>query len=104
MKHRKFIIVITALILGYNLFIAVPAIASEPYHLGIALGLSGTGAPYSEEAVKAIEIAVNEINSKGGLLGRHPIKLFIRDTRTNPEVAKQVIQRLIDDVFSILKR
>jgi branched-chain amino acid transport system substrate-binding protein len=71
------------------------ALGDEPYHIGVALGLSGTGAPYSEEAVEAIEIAVNEINTQGGLLGRHPIKLFIRDTQTNPGVAKNVVSKLI---------
>ncbi|MGD2097164.1 MAG: ABC transporter substrate-binding protein [Desulfobacterales bacterium] len=68
---------------------------AESYHLGVALGLSETGAPYSEEAVKAIEIAVNEINSQGGLLGHHPIELFIRDTRTDPKTAEQVVRKLI---------
>ncbi|MGD2012575.1 MAG: ABC transporter substrate-binding protein [Desulfobacterales bacterium] len=72
-----------------------PACGDEPYHLGVALGLSGTGAPYSEEAVEAIEIAVNEINAQGGFLGRHPIKLFIRDTQTNPNIAKDVVNKLI---------
>jgi branched-chain amino acid transport system substrate-binding protein len=63
----------------------------------VALGLSGTGAPYSKEAVEAIEIAVNEINTQGGFLGNHPIKLFIRDTRTQPETAEQVVKKLIQD-------
>jgi branched-chain amino acid transport system substrate-binding protein len=67
----------------------------ESYHLGVALGLSGTGAPYSEEAVKAIEIAVNEINTQGGFLGRHPVKLFIRDTRTDPKTAEAAVRNLI---------
>ncbi len=65
------------------------------YPLGVALGLSGTGTPYSEEAVAAIEIAVNEINAQGGLLGRHPIRLFIRDTRTDPKIAQEIVTALI---------
>ena len=84
------------------LVLAIPlmgtgAAADSAYHLGVALGLSGTGAPYSKEAAEAIEVAVNEINTRGGLLGRHPIKLFIRDTQTNPEVAKKVVTKLIED-------
>ena len=97
MKHKNFMLVITALILAFSPYFSVSAPASEPYHLGVALGLSGTGAPYSEEAVKAIEIAANEINTRGGLLGRYPIKLFLRDTQTNPEVAKKVVRRLIEE-------
>jgi branched-chain amino acid transport system substrate-binding protein len=75
----------------------IAVIAGDPdaYPLGVVLGLSGTGTPYSEEAVAAIEIAVNEINAQGGLLGRHPIRLYIRDTQTNPEIAQQMVSSLI---------
>ena len=70
-------------------------LAGEPYHLGVALGLSGTGAPYSRESVEGIELAVNEINAQGGFMGEHPIKLFIRDTQTRPEIAQKVVNELI---------
>jgi len=73
------------------------AVVEEPYHLGVALGLSGTGAPYSKEAVEGIEIAVNEINARGGFLGKHRIRLFVRDTQTQPEAAKQVVSDLISN-------
>jgi branched-chain amino acid transport system substrate-binding protein len=69
--------------------------AGQPYHLGVALGLSGTGEQYSRQALEAIEIAVNEINTGGGLLGRHPVKLFIGDTQTRADVAAQVVKGLI---------
>ena len=80
------------------------AFAGEAFHLGVALGLSGTGAPYSKEAVEGIEIAVNEINALGGLLGAHRIRLFIRDTQTKPDVARQVVENLIqtDKVQTII--
>ena len=80
------------------------ALAGEAFHLGVALGLSGTGAPYSKEAVEGIEIAVNEINASGGLLGEHRIKLFIRDTQTQPKVARPVVENLIknDKVRAII--
>lgn len=71
--------------------------AEDPYHLGVVLGLSGTGAPYSKEAVEGIETAVNEINAQGGFLGKHPIKLFIRDTQTRPQVAEKVVKDLIQN-------
>jgi branched-chain amino acid transport system substrate-binding protein len=95
MKPTKRPIILAAVLVVILCFFTSTSFGNEPYHLGIALGLSGTGAPYSEEAVKAIEIAVNEINTLGGLLGRHPIRLFIRDTRTNPDIAKEVVSKLI---------
>jgi len=82
-------------VLFVTLATAANAQTGEPYHLGVALGLTRTGAPYSREAVQGIEIAVNEINAQGGYLGKHPIKLFIRDTQTRLEVAEKVVKELI---------
>lgn len=74
-----------------------PARAAEPYHLGVALGLSGPGGLYSKDGVQAIELAVDEINAMGGFLGNHPIKLFVRDTLTRPDAAQRKVRELIVD-------
>lgn len=71
--------------------------ADEPYALGVALGFTGTGAPYSREALEGIEIAVDEINAEGGFLGKHPINLFTRNSKTRPDIAKTVVEELIRD-------
>jgi len=80
------------------------AYAAEPYNLGVALGITGTGAMYAKDGVDAIKLAVEEINGKGGFLGKHPIKLFIKDTRTNPEEAARQAKNLIltDHVRAVL--
>lgn len=70
--------------------------AAEPYKLGVALGFTGTGSAYSQEGLRGIEIAVDEINAKGGLLGRHPIELVTGNTRTRPDVAKTVVRTMIE--------
>ncbi len=98
-RLRSILLLISVLFV--TLATAANAQTGEPYHLGVALGLTGTGAPYSREAVQGIEIAVNEINAQGGYLGRHPIKLFIRDTQTRPEVAEKVVTELQTDAGSI---
>ncbi len=76
----------------------------EPYRLGVALGFTGTGAMYSKDGRDAIKLAVDEINSQGGFLGKHPIELFIKDTRTDPKVAVEVVTALIgtDRVRTVL--
>jgi branched-chain amino acid transport system substrate-binding protein len=91
-----------SLVISIILLITLPgllsfgsALAAEPYHLGIALGFSGTGAPYCKQAVEGLEIAVNEINARGGFLEKHRIILFIRDTQTRPETAIEVVNNLI---------
>jgi len=69
--------------------------AAEPYHLGVALSITGTGALYCKDGVDAIKLAVDEINAKGGYLGKHPLKLFIRDDQTKPDVGVRETKDLI---------
>lgn len=69
--------------------------AAEPYNLGVALSITGTGALYSKDGVDAIKLAVDEINKKGGFLGKHPLKLFIRDDQTKPDVGVRETKDLI---------
>jgi len=96
MKTKNFLLIsIILLITLPGLLCFGSALAAEPYHLGIALGLSGTGAPYCKQAVEGLEIAVNEINARGGFLEKHRIILFIRDTQTRPETAVEVVNNLI---------
>jgi branched-chain amino acid transport system substrate-binding protein len=94
LKTRSMLMAFIAL-----MFCAPPtgASAEEPYHLGVALGLSGPGALYSQDGLKAIELAVEEINAQGGFLGKHPIRLFVRDTLTQPAPAVQKVRELIKD-------
>ncbi len=73
------------------------ALGAEPYPLGVALGLSGTGAPWAKEAVEGIRLAVEEINGEGGFLGTHPVELFVKDTETDPKIAARVARELIRD-------
>jgi len=73
----------------------LPVKAAEPYHLGVVLGLTGTGALYSRDGKNAVEMAVEEINKGGGFLGKHPIKLFVRDDQTKPDVGVREAKDLI---------
>ena len=96
-NHLKTIFILVTVLFLFIAELTLPfdSKAAEPYHLGVTLGLSGTGAPYCKEAAEGLELGVNEINSQGGLLGKHYIKLFIRDTQTKPEVAERVVESLI---------
>jgi branched-chain amino acid transport system substrate-binding protein len=95
MKRSKALFIALSILLLAGLANSPTIMATDPYHLGVAMGLTGTGAPWSADTVKGIEMAVDEINSRGGFLNKHPIKLFIKDTRTRPAVAKQVVKGLI---------
>jgi len=103
MKCKITIVVCILMLLG-GFTIAGPGLAAEPYHLGVNLAITGTGALYCKDGVDAIKLAVEEINAKGGFLGKHSIELFIRDTHTKPDVAVREAKDLIlrDKVRAIL--
>ena len=103
MKFRITSIACVFVLLG-GFFFAAPSLAAEPYHLGVNLAITGTGALYCKDGVDAIKLAVDEINAQGGFLGKHPIKLFIRDSHTKPDIAVREAKDLIlrDKVRTIL--
>lgn len=86
------------------LMIPMNAFSAEPFHLGVVLGLSGTGAVSSRNCLMGVELAVEEINKQGGFLGKHPIKLFVRDDHTKPDVGSRSAKDLIlrDKVRTII--
>jgi branched-chain amino acid transport system substrate-binding protein len=103
MKTKVMVIVCSLILLG-GLIGLNSSMAAEPYHLGVNLAITGTGALYCKDGTDAIKLAVNEINAEGGFLGKHPIKLFIRDTHTKPDVGVREAKDLIlrDKVRCIL--
>jgi len=95
MRNIRVMAIVFSLVLLGGLASLDSALAAEPYHLGVDLAITGTGALYCKDGVDAIKLAVEEINAQGGFLGKHPIKLFIRDTHTKPDVAVREAKDLI---------
>jgi branched-chain amino acid transport system substrate-binding protein len=91
----KMTIIVCVLVLLAGFPFASSCLAGEAYHLGVDLAITGTGALYCKDGVDAIKLAVEEINTQGGFLGEHPIKLFIRDSHTKPDVAVREAKDLI---------
>jgi len=77
------------------LLLPFPVKGAEPYNLGVVLEFTGTGALYSRHSYQGIELAVEEINKEGGFLGKHPIKLFSRDSQSKPDVGVREAKDLI---------
>lgn len=94
-KRLKVMVIVFSFILLGGLANLDGILAAEPYHLGVDLAITGTGALYCKDGVDAVKLAVEEINAQGGFLGKHPIKLFIRDTHTKPDVAVREAKDLI---------
>lgn len=62
--------------------------------VGALMPLTGDLQAYGESAVNGINLAIDEINAAGGVLGR-PLELAIGDTQTAPQPSIDAAQRLI---------
>jgi|SRR5216684_704965 branched-chain amino acid transport system substrate-binding protein len=79
-----------------TLVLAMPLAASaqKPIKVGFPMILSGPGALFGEPASKGAQMFVDEINAKGGVLGRK-LELLPRDTKGNADEAVRVARELI---------
>lgn len=70
--------------------------AAEPIKIGLVTALSGQSARAGEALTRGATIAIDEINAKGGVLGRQ-LQLVRRDDESNPAkgliAARELIQR-----------
>lgn len=68
--------------------------APAKIRIGAVHSLSGTMALNEKPLVNAIQLAVEEINAQGGLLGR-PVEVIVADSRSEPTLAGEEAERLI---------
>ena len=66
----------------------------ESIPIGCVVSLTGYLSDLAQEMVEGIELAIEDINSKGGLLGRQ-LKLFVRDDELKPPVGVRRLEDLI---------
>ena len=72
----------------------IGAAAEGPIKIGFPIPLSGPTAVYGEPILKGAEMAVAEINAKGGVLGRK-LELLSRDSKANADEAVRLARELI---------
>ncbi len=63
--------------------------AADPIKIGLVTALSGQSALAGEAITRGAQVAIDEINAKGGLLGGRMLELVRRDDESNP--AKGVV-------------
>src|SRR6202022_3728271 len=78
-------------------FITTEALAQskEPIKIGYSMALTGGLAPNGKSALLAQKIWEEDINAKGGLLGR-PVKLVYYDDKSAPAEVPALYQKLLD--------
>ncbi|MFO1169490.1 MAG: ABC transporter substrate-binding protein [Hyphomicrobiaceae bacterium] len=80
---------------------ALPARA-EDFVIGLATAQTGGLAPFDQPSLAGFQMAVDEINAKGGLAGQHKIVLNIKDTRSDTAATVQAAQELVAAGIKVL--
>ena len=70
---------------------AAPAASGDPIILGAVMPLSGASASTGILARQGAELAVEQINASGGVLGR-PLELAFKDSLGSPEEAVKIVR------------
>ena len=65
-----------------------------PIKVGMSLALTGGGAPAGKMLQAAIELWRDDVNAKGGLLGR-PVEIIVYDDQSNPANVPNLYTKLI---------
>ena len=68
---------------------------AQEVKFSIPLPLTGTNAKFGEIEKRSYEIALEEINAKGGVKGKKIVLVF-EDSQGKPEVARSIAEKLID--------
>ena len=88
-------LVIAGVALAAGLTTAAFAQSAAPIKLADVAELSGGGATVGTNWKNGIDLAVEEINAKGGILG-HKIEVTHADSQSNPGVARAQVQKALD--------
>ena len=74
---------------------ATPMQAADPIKVGLSLALTGGVAANGKQILMALEFWRDDVNAKGGLLGR-PVKLIYYDDQSNPSTVPGIYTKLLD--------
>ncbi|MBV8890054.1 MAG: amino acid ABC transporter substrate-binding protein [Alphaproteobacteria bacterium] len=95
MKHLSCVLITLS---ALALFAAMPTARAEdkpPITIGFSIELTGGLANVGKSGLLAFQIWAEDINKKGGLLGR-PVKLVYYDDQSNPATVPGIYTKLID--------
>src|ERR1044071_3959687 len=85
-------VTLTAVLAGAGVFTAS---AQNPIKIGFGMALTGGLSANGKPALLAMQIWKDEVNKKGGLLGR-PVELVFYDDQTNPATVPAIYTKLLE--------
>ena len=75
---------------------AQPAEDPQATRIGFFASMTGAQASFGNDAIRGAQLAVEEINQNGGVLG-HPLKLLVKDTQSRADETAEVVKRLLTE-------
>src|SRR6201992_2697980 len=75
--------------------VACQALAAVPVRIGITTILSGPTADRGQSEQYGAQLALNQVNEAGGVLGR-PVEAFYADNACKPDIGVPATNRLIE--------
>jgi branched-chain amino acid transport system substrate-binding protein len=85
---------VLTMMLALALAVPMTASAQKPIKVGMPIPLSGPPALFGDPASKGAQMYVDELNAKGGVLGRK-IELIVRDSKADANEAVRVAREMI---------
>ncbi|HEY7242883.1 MAG TPA: amino acid ABC transporter substrate-binding protein [Xanthobacteraceae bacterium] len=86
---------LSALLMLCVLILPNAARAADPVRIGMTMALTGGVAPIGKQVLAALKIWRDDVNAKGGLLGRQ-VELVFYDDQSNPTNVPQLYTKLIE--------
>src|SRR6478736_7521956 len=74
--------------------VMTPAMAADPIRIGVPVGLSGANSVVAPSVVQSAELAAEEINAKGGIMGKK-VSLEVADDASGAAGAQKAFDSLI---------
>jgi branched-chain amino acid transport system substrate-binding protein len=99
---RRYFIVSFIVMTGFFILLlcsppcALAKVQGPEIKIGFACGMTGSCRDWCKNNLVAVEMAIEEINSTGGVDGI-PLKLVVQDTASNPAEAANVVRKLATD-------
>jgi len=78
-----------------GIVVAAQAQTKEPIKIGFGMALTGPLAANGKMSLVAMQVWEDDVNAKGGLLGR-PVKLIFYDDQSNPSQVPGIYAKLLD--------
>jgi branched-chain amino acid transport system substrate-binding protein len=87
--------VVAMLLIAAALMLPATAKAADAIRVGLSVALTGGVAPIGKQVLTGLQIWRDDVNAKGGLLGR-PVELVFYDDQSNPANVPQLYTKLIE--------